>query len=133
MATPHLVRRPPPPMQSIKRQEWRKSSNPWQAAPCSVFHTPHSNGGRAMTEPTDVDDDLALPSRRRFLREGGVLVGGAVMAGGLAGGEALAAGDNADHLPPNVPEWIKTPGAPVGSPPHGTPLPLDKGLRNTHP
>ena len=81
-----------------------------------------------MTEPTDVDDDVALPSRRRFLREGGVLVGGAVMAGGLAGGEALAAGDNADNLPPNVPEWMKTPGDPMGSQPYGTPSPFEKSV-----
>ena len=44
-----------------------------------------------MTEPTDVDNDLAVTSRRRFLREGGALMGGAVLAGGLAGSEVLAA------------------------------------------
>src|SRR5580704_11910859 len=129
MTTPHLVRRPPRPMQAHKRQEWRKSSNPRQAAPCSVFHTRRiSNGGRAMAEPTDVDDDPALPSRRRFLREGSVLVGGAVLAGGLAGGEAKAIGDNADNLPPNVPEWMKTPGDPMGSQLYGTPSPFEKNV-----
>ena len=81
-----------------------------------------------MTEPTDVDDDPALTSRRRFLRRGGALAGGAVMAGGLAGSEALAAGDNADNLPPNVPEWMKTPGDPMGSQPYGTPSPFEKGV-----
>ena len=59
-----------------------------------------------MTEPTDVDDDPALTSRRRFLRRGGALAGGAIMAGGLAGSEALAAGGNADNMPPNVPQWM---------------------------
>ncbi len=65
-----------------------------------------------MAEKNDVDIDFGLASRRRFLRGGGALVGGAVMAGSFAGGEALAASDNADNPPPNVPEWMKTPGHP---------------------
>src|SRR5712675_233443 len=81
-----------------------------------------------MTEPTDVDHDLAAPSRRRFLREGGALVGGAVFAGGLAGSEASAATENADNLPPNVPAWMKTPGDPMGSQPYGTPSPFEKNV-----
>jgi sulfane dehydrogenase subunit SoxC len=56
-----------------------------------------------MTEPTDVDNDSAPTSRRRFLRRGGALVGGTVVAGGLASGKGLA-GDSADNLPPDVPE-----------------------------
>src|SRR5216684_9424219 len=70
-----------------------------------------------MTEPTDVDHDVVVASRRRFLREGGALMGGAVLAGGLAGSEALAAADaaSASNVPPNVPEWMKAPGDPVGS------------------
>jgi sulfane dehydrogenase subunit SoxC len=50
------------------------------------------------------------------------------MAGGIAGSEALAAGDNADNLPPNVPEWMKTPGDPMGSQPYGTPSPFEKDV-----
>src|SRR5260370_13852473 len=50
------------------------------------------------------------------------------MAGGLAGSEALAAGDNTDNLPPNVPEWMKTPGDPMGSQLYGTPSPFEKGV-----
>ena len=42
-----------------------------------------------MTEPTDVDNDSAVTSRRRFLRESSALMGGAVLAGGLAGSEAM--------------------------------------------
>src|SRR5882757_6456890 len=129
MTTPHLVRRPRRPMQAHKtaRMAQEQQSLASGALP-GVPYAPHSNRGRAMTEPTDVDDDLALPSRRRFLREGGVLVGGAVMAGGLAGSDALAAGDNADNLPPNVPEWMKTPGDPMGSQPYGTPSPFERGV-----
>jgi sulfane dehydrogenase subunit SoxC len=81
-----------------------------------------------MTEPTDLDDnpvsDIAAPSRRRFLREGGALVGGAALAGGLAG-EAAA---DANNLPPNAPEWMKTPGDPMGSQLYGTPSPFEKGV-----
>ena len=43
-----------------------------------------------MAESTDLDDDPAVTSRRRFLREGGALMGGVVLANGLVG-EALAA------------------------------------------
>jgi sulfane dehydrogenase subunit SoxC len=80
-----------------------------------------------MTEPSDIDDDPAVTSRRRLLRQGGALLGGAVVAGGL-GGEAVAAGDTADNLPPNVPEWMKAPGDPLGSQPYGTPSPFEKGV-----
>ena len=85
-----------------------------------------------MTEPTDLDDDPALDtaldpavtSRRRFLRGSGALMGGAVLAGGLA--------DNAtadtNNLPPNIPEWMKTPGDPMGSQPYGAPSPFEKGV-----
>jgi sulfane dehydrogenase subunit SoxC len=85
-----------------------------------------------MTEPTDLDDDPALDtaldpavtSRRRFLRSGGALMGGAVLTGGLAG---KAAADT-NNLPPNIPEWMKTPGDPMGSQPYGTPSPYEKGV-----
>ena len=80
-----------------------------------------------MTEPTDLDDnnlvsDPAAPSRRRFLRDGSALIGGAALAGGLAG-EAAA---DASNLPPNIPEWMKIPGDPMGSQPYGTPSPFEK-------
>src|SRR6266404_4108970 len=81
-----------------------------------------------MIEPTDADNDPALRSRRHFLREGSALMGGAVLAGRLAGSEALAAGENTDNLPPNVPEWMKTPGDPMGSQLYGTPSPFEKSV-----
>src|SRR5260370_4747923 len=86
-----------------------------------------SNGGCTMTGPTDADNDPAARSRRRFLREGSALMGGAVLAGGLAG-RALAAGENADNLPPNIPEWMKTPGDPMGSQLYGTPSPFENSV-----
>src|SRR3979411_828438 len=81
-----------------------------------------------MTEPTDIDTRVAATSRRRFLREGGALIGGAVIAGGLTGRQALAATEPADNLPPNVPEWMKTPGDPMGSQLYGTPSPFEKNV-----
>ena len=79
-----------------------------------------------MTEPAAPNNDL-VTSRRRFLREGGALMGGAVVAG-LAGSEALAAAEGGDNLPPNIPEWMKAPGDPMGSQPYGMPSPFEKDV-----
>src|SRR3954468_24159988 len=79
-----------------------------------------------MTEPTDVDNDPAVTSRRHFLREGGALMGGVVLAGGGVGRDAMADAVNADNLPPNVPEWMKAPGDPMGSQLYGAPSPFKK-------
>ena len=81
-----------------------------------------------MTEPTDVDSVVA--PRRRFLRDGGALMGGAVLAGGLTGSQALAAAAAAgvSNVPPNVPEWMKAPGDPVGSQLYGTPSSFENGV-----
>ena len=81
-----------------------------------------------MPKPTDIDRNVAVASRRRFLKEGGALLGGAVIAGGLAASEARAASENTANLPPNVPEWMKTPGDPMGSQLYGTPSPFEKGV-----
>ena len=81
-----------------------------------------------MTEPTDLNRDIATTSRRRFLREGGALLGGAVIVRGLAGSEASGASEVANNLPPNVPEWMKTPGDPMGAQPYGAPSPFEKGV-----
>jgi len=69
------------------------------------------------------------PSRRELLRAGGALVGGAA-AGSLAGRTARAETTAAqpDNLPPNIPDWMKTPGAPMGSEPYGTPSVYEKGV-----
>jgi sulfane dehydrogenase subunit SoxC len=81
-----------------------------------------------MAKPTDVDKDNTATSRRKFLRNGGALVGGAVIAGSLAGSEAQAANESPDNLPPNVPEWMKTPGDPMGSQPYGMPSRFEKDV-----
>src|SRR3982074_1962823 len=81
-----------------------------------------------MTEPTDIGKRLAVKSRRQFLHEGGALLGGAAIAGGLAGTEASAAPDRSANLPPNVPEWMKTPGDPIGRQLYGPPTPFEKDV-----
>jgi sulfane dehydrogenase subunit SoxC len=81
-----------------------------------------------MTEPTRIDKDKVATSRRRFLREGGSMAGVAVIAGALGGGEALAASESSANLPPNVPEWMKTPGDPMGTQPYGTPSRFEKDV-----
>jgi sulfane dehydrogenase subunit SoxC len=77
-----------------------------------------------MTEPTDVGKGGVLTSRRRFLCEGGALIGGVV----VAGSQAHATTQNADNVPPHVPEWMKTPGDPMGSQLYGRPSPFEKDL-----
>src|SRR5690348_14954944 len=77
-----------------------------------------------MVRPSDAESPIRT-SRRRFLRNGAV-IGGAVVAGGLAGSEVSGAA--ADNLPPNVPEWMKTPGDAMGSQLYGTPSPFEKNV-----
>nr|WP_244486007.1 sulfite dehydrogenase [Bradyrhizobium viridifuturi] len=45
---------------------------------------------------------------------------------GVAGSPALA--EQGKNLPPNVPEWMKAPGDPMGSQPYGTPSAYEKGV-----
>ena len=68
-------------------------------------------------------------SRRQILGEGSALLGGA-LASGVAGQQAVAemATTNADNLPPNVPEWMKAPGDPMGSQLYGMPSPFEKNV-----
>jgi sulfane dehydrogenase subunit SoxC len=55
-----------------------------------------------------------------------VLKGAALLAGGAAAGRA--ASQPTSNLPPNVPEWMKTQGAPVLTPPYGLPSPFEKDV-----
>src|SRR5258708_38875330 len=86
-----------------------------------------------MTESTDIDKAVAATSRRRFLHEGVALVAGAAIVSGLAGTEAGGANESVDNLPPNVPEWMKAPGAPMGAQPYGMPSPFEKHLTKNIP
>src|ERR1700758_2693804 len=79
-----------------------------------------------MPKSLDARNDFINTSRRRLLR-GAAIIGGVAFAGGVAG-RSDAATENADNLPPNVPEWMKTPGDPTGSQLYGTPSPFEKGV-----
>ena len=83
--------------------------------------TPPARTSPARTSPARTSP--ARTSRRSFLRDGTIL-GGAVLAGVAT--EAQAAGD--ENLPPNVPEWMKTPGDTMGSQLYGAPSPFEKGV-----
>ncbi|MCP3460990.1 sulfite dehydrogenase [Bradyrhizobium sp. CCGUVB23] len=80
----------------------------------------------------DSNEHMLVASRRQFLREGGTLVGGAAVSA-VVGGDALADPLNGENLPPNVPEWMKSPGDPVGSQLYGTPSPFEKGVTRNIP
>src|SRR5450755_621215 len=86
-------------------------------APKSPNGAGHANGAKRKL------------SRRQILGEGSALLAGA-LASGVAGQQAVAetATTNADNLPPNVPEWMKAPGDPMGSQLYGTPSPFEKNV-----
>lgn len=67
-------------------------------------------------------------TRRQFLAVGSLAVGGAAAL--VASGEAVAIEPvaGAENLPPNVPEWMKAPGADVGSEPYGQPSKFEKAI-----
>lgn len=67
-------------------------------------------------EPAAAPEDSTLASRRSFLKTG--LLGGAAVAGGLASGRALAAGDPAIT---EIQDWNRYPGEGVDARPYGTP------------
>lgn len=67
-------------------------------------------------------------SRRRFLGQSAAFLGGAVVAN--VAGESLAESAKAstENLPPNVPEWMKVPGADTGGELYGTPSKFEKSV-----
>ena len=64
--------------------------------------------------------DPDRPSRRSLLR-GAAAIGGATLTG-----RAIGSASASSNLPPDVPEWMKTPGDPMGSQPYGSPSPFEK-------
>jgi sulfane dehydrogenase subunit SoxC len=79
-----------------------------------------------MPKSPDARNDFVHTSRRHLLR-GAAAIGGAALATSLAG-RADAAPAETSNLPPNVPEWMKVPGDPMGSQPYGTPSPFEKDV-----
>ena len=79
-----------------------------------------------MPKSLDARNDFINTSRRHLLR-GAAIIGGVAFAGGVAGRSDAAAGETS-NLPPNVPEWMKVPGDPMGSQPYGMPSPFEKNV-----
>jgi sulfane dehydrogenase subunit SoxC len=75
-----------------------------------------------MSNAPTADDESATTTRRRFLQTTGLAAGGAILGG------ATANAGEPDNLPPNIPEWMKAPGEPMGSQPYGTPSPFEKDV-----
>src|SRR5262245_29859070 len=67
-----------------------------------------------MPDPTKKQNGDVTTSRRHLPRASAA-VGGAALAGGISRSATAA---DADNLPPNVPEWMKMPGDPMGSQPY---------------
>src|SRR3954449_4650760 len=83
---------------------------------------PSFSRGSTMSRTNDADDKSARTSRRRFLQVGTAVAGGAVLGAGTS------AAAESENLPPNVPEWMKTPGDAMGSQLYGTPSPFEKNV-----
>jgi len=80
-----------------------------------------------MAERDDLGDG-SHKSRRAFLSDTAAFVG--IAAAGSVSGAAVAEETKkvVDNGPPNIPEWMKAPGADVGSQTYGTPSPFEKSV-----
>lgn len=72
--------------------------------------------------------DARASTRRQFLKTGSAVVTGAATL--LASRNAMAAdpAPGSENLPPNIPEWMKQPGADTGSEPYGLPSKFEKKI-----
>jgi sulfane dehydrogenase subunit SoxC len=61
------------------------------------------------------------PARRRFLRRAALLGGSVVGTASVLRVDRAAAAEAGDNLPPNVPQWSRTLGAPILAHPYGVP------------
>lgn len=79
-------------------------------------------GGRILPAP----EMAHSPSRRGFLRRAALLSGGALAT---AGGDRALSQEASPNLPPNVPQWSRTLGAPILANPYGLPSPHEANVR----
>lgn len=75
-----------------------------------------------MSSTIDDRDKSTRSTRRRFLQ------GSSAVAGGFVLGAGASAAAETENLPPNVSDWMKTPGEPMGSQPYGAPSPFEKDV-----
>jgi sulfane dehydrogenase subunit SoxC len=77
-----------------------------------------------MPQPKNSPNDPRQTSRRSLLRQAAAIGGAALASGAVRSANA----SDTNNLPPNVPEWMKVPGDPMGSQLYGTPSPFEKNL-----
>ncbi len=83
--------------------------------------------GRIRPAPENHLSVPPSPARRGFLRSAAALGGGALVAGTAT---RVVAGDALDgNLPPNVPAWSRTLGAPILASPYGMPSKFEANVR----
>ena len=75
-----------------------------------------------MSKKIDTSEKPSRTTRRRFLKSGSAAAGGVIL------GTGASAAAETENLPPNVPDWMKAPGDPMGSQPYGAPSPFEKGV-----
>jgi sulfane dehydrogenase subunit SoxC len=87
---------------------------------------PKPHAGRIVPAPEHQGPIAPFSARRKFLLRAAVLAGGSATAATSA--RAIAQGP-ADALPPNVPPWSRTLGAPVLASPYGVPSKFEASVR----
>jgi sulfane dehydrogenase subunit SoxC len=87
----------------------------------------HGMPGRIVPAPEHHGEPPPSTARRGFLRRAAALSGGA-LAAGAAGGVAAQGGDLGRNLPPNVPDYSKSLGAPALASPYGVPSKYEKNV-----
>lgn len=85
--------------------------------------------GPADSGADETREEVA-PGRRRFL---GLTLAGSLVSSGLPGARAAgvgpaAGGSGAPDPALAVPQWMKTPGAPIATPPYGVPSPFERAV-----
>jgi len=83
--------------------------------------------GRIVAAPEHHLELAPSAARRGFLRRAAALSGGA-LAAGAAGSAAAQSADLSKNLPPNVPDYAKSLGAPVLASPYGVPSKYEKNV-----
>ena len=83
--------------------------------------------GRIRLAPEHALPSPGDPDRRGFLRRAAALAGGAAAA--AASPRAVADDDLSRNLPPHVPEWSRTLGAPILASPYGVPSKYEANVK----
>jgi sulfane dehydrogenase subunit SoxC len=122
--TPSGGYRPPP---LLSRHDPTNSGIPVPDAEDLAFGASGiARGEGAMARSRHGHNGSFATSRRHFLQQGAVIGSAAIASGFVHSAGAVDSGPK--NLPPNVPEWMKVPGDPMGSQPYGAPSPFEKDV-----